>query len=318
VEPVSLVLADYPALPGSAAIVPLGNRGGFSGALVWRLTTSGVSFCLRAGSLSETAAHLRQRHALMACARDDGLPFVPRVLAAASGDSLVERAGRCWEVMDWMPGQADFSSCPSPARLRAAAAALARLHRAWQTERPTLGPCPAVERRLEVARAWNPSSLADPPTHPLLDDLVTRARRALSRRLEELPRLRPWQQFHVPLQPCLRDVWHDHLLFEGEVLSGLVDYAAVGVDSVAADLARMVGSLIGDDDKGWGIALEAYRAERPLSENEEHLARILDRTGVIGGLVHWLRRLSNPGQSLPDVSLVARRMEDLVRRVEAW
>jgi homoserine kinase type II len=141
----------------------------------------------------------------------------------------------------------------------------------------------------------------------------------LTRWLPEIPRLlQAWKGFVGPLQPCLRDVWHDHLLFEGEALTGLVDYAAVGVDSVAADLARMLGSLIEDDEQAWGIALEAYRERRPLSLDEQRLARILDSTGVIAALGGWWRRLSGPRAEVVDGAVVARRMEVLLRRTAAW
>jgi Ser/Thr protein kinase RdoA (MazF antagonist) len=124
--------------------------------------------------------------------------------------------------------------------------------------------------------------------------------------------------FPVRLQPCLRDVWHDHLLFDGDRLTGLVDYAAVGPDSVAADLARMLGSLVADDDEGWRVALVAYRNVSPLSIEEEHLARRLDRTGVIVALANWLRRLGEEGRRFEDAGAAVQRVEELLARVERW
>jgi Ser/Thr protein kinase RdoA (MazF antagonist) len=314
-EPVALVLAAWPAVRRSARVAHLA-RGGFSGALVWRLTTPAGEFCLRAATPSEAEGHLRQRHELMARAREAGLPFVPAVLPTREGATVYHHGGRCWELMGWMPGRADFHSFPTKARLRAAASALARLHRSWQPPSVLLGPCPAVSRRLTASRR---DTAGPTPAHPLLDDLLARTRRSLSRwRPEAIRLLAGWQDRAWALQPCLRDVWHDHLLFEGDGLTGLVDYAGAGPDSVAADLGRMLGSLVGDNDAEWRTALEAYREHAPLTEDQERLARVLDRTGVIGGLGNWLRWLSAPGGAVPDVSLGARRLEELLRRVEGW
>jgi Ser/Thr protein kinase RdoA (MazF antagonist) len=311
-DDVSRVLSAYPGGLASAPRQPLGSRGGFSGALLWQLATPAGPLCLRAGAPAETRAHLAQRHALMARARAAGLAFVPAVLPAGHGGTVVEWAGRCWEVMDWARGVADFAACPTDARLRSAAAGLARLHLAWQDCGGAAGPVPAVRRRLEAARRYSPGGGRGGAEG---DPLLVRLRQVLSLRVDEaVRRLRAWETFACAVQPCLRDVWHDHLLFEGDELTGLVDYAAVGPDGVAADLARMLGSLVQDDDARWGSALGAYRAVRPLSADEERLARVLDRTGVVCALATWAGRLA-AGQA---TGVGRARVEGLLRRAAGW
>jgi homoserine kinase type II len=120
------------------------------------------------------------------------------------------------------------------------------------------------------------------------------------------------------VQPCLRDLWHDHLLFEGDRLTGLIDYGAVKADHVTADLARMLGSLVGDDQGGWEGGLRAYRRVRGLTDNEEQLAHMIDRTSTILGVVNWLRWVYHEGRSYEDLSAVVRRLESLLNRVESW
>jgi Ser/Thr protein kinase RdoA (MazF antagonist) len=122
----------------------------------------------------------------------------------------------------------------------------------------------------------------------------------------------------VPLQPCLCDVWHDHQLFERDRLTGLVDYGEVKTDHVAVDLARMLGSLVGDDKVGWQTGLAAYRSVRPLSDSEEALARALDRTGAVLGIANWVRWLYQEGRAFDDPAAARRRLRDLVERVQRW
>ncbi len=71
----------------------------------------------------------------------------------------------------------------------------------------------------------------------------------------------------APLQPCIRDVWHDHVLFVGDDVSGLVDFGAMQPDSVAADIARLLGSLAGDDRQAWTIGLAAYESVQRAYRN---------------------------------------------------
>jgi homoserine kinase type II len=153
--------------------------------------------------------------------------------------------------------------------------------------------------------------------HPLLGPLAARAVALLRAWLPRVPGvLAPWADRREQVRPCLRDVWHDHLLYEGERLTGLIDYAAVRPDAVATDLARLVGSLAGDDEEGWRVAIEAYREVRPLSDEEERLARALDRTGTIAALATWARWLAEG--VLEDEAAAERRLGELVRRVEGW
>jgi homoserine kinase type II len=305
-------------------LVPLGNRGGFSGARLWRGEGLAGRVCLRAWPGHQTAARLRHLHHLMQQARSRGLDFVP-VVHTAEGDTLVEAAGRVWELTQWMDGRADFADHPSPERLEAACEALARLHGAWEPFTAPAEPCPAVRRRLKALADWQTLLSAgwQPRARPDRPDVVwpvaERAWRRLPAWLEAVARwLGPWADFRRPVQPCLCDLWHDHLLFEGDRLTGLVDYGAVKADEVAVDLSRMLGSLVGDDPQGWEYGLRAYRRVRGLDGDQEGLARVLDRTGTVLGVTNWLRWLYREGRSYEDLPAVARRLESLLHRIEGW
>jgi homoserine kinase type II len=92
----------------------------------------------------------------------------------------------------------------------------------------------------------------------------------------------------VPIQPCVRDIWHNHLLFQGDRVSGIVDFGALCWDNVAIDIARLFGSLVGDDPLGWETALAAYSRERRLSDNERALVLLFDQSTVLLSGMHWL------------------------------
>src|SRR5437763_1299451 len=74
----------------------------------------------------------------------------------------------------------------------------------------------------------------DPPASPLV-------RRALDARpvhvAASTAALTPWADRPVPVQPCLCDVWHDHVLYTGDAVTGLIDYGEVKPDHPAVDLA---------------------------------------------------------------------------------
>ncbi|HEX5270650.1 MAG TPA: phosphotransferase [Gemmataceae bacterium] len=315
------VLARY-ALP-VAALQCLGNHGGFSGARLWRLESAGASFCLRAWPADDpTPERLRKIHDRMTAARAAGLEFVPAVLPAG-GATFFAHAGRLWDLTAWMPGRSDFHRNPAPARLRAACVALARLHLAWAARFPGHGTCPALARRLDraadwlalVSSGWRPRTDDGDPVRPWAE-AAARLLPAWVGRVA--PLLAPWADRRFALHPCLCDVWHDHVLFDGDAVSGIVDYGSVKVDHAAADLARLLGSLVGDDAAGWADGLDTYTSVRPLSPDEQALARALDRTGVILGAANWLKWLYHNGRAFPDQQVIADRLAGLVRRIEQW
>ncbi len=312
------VLAHYAAPLCAGALAPLGNHGGFSGALLWRV---GNGLCLRASSpAAQDAAQVAEIHRLMIAARQEGLPFVPAVCATLKGTTVVEHAGRLWELMEWMRGRASYHEAPSRLKLQSACTALGRLHRSWQRfVESQAALIPAVWRRLREANFRMPEEAA-PETDGPAADALRRARRLLPRWLQQLPGdlLPYWSRKYARLQPCLCDVWHDNLLFEGDRLTGLVDYAATRHDHVAVDLARMLGSLVEDDDDGWRQGLVAYSRQRPLSEEDEALARVLDRTGTVVGAVNWVRRLSDAAFPCENQAAAVRRLETLLRRIVRW
>ena len=321
------VLGFYPAHVRSAAWTPLGNAGGFSGARLWRGESPAGRFCLRAWPEGHmTAAQLRPIHDLMNAARSSAvsLSFVPRLQTTSFGTTWVEEAGRLWEVTDWMPGRADFHDRPTDDRLRAAVRALAKLHEAWAARSTPPAPCPAVQRRMRaladwralLASGWRPDFRGEPEADPVRP-WAGRAWAVLPAQADRAANeLRPWKDCRVPLQPCLCDVWHDHVLFDGDEVTGIIDYGAAKPDCVAVDLARLLGSFIPDEAERVTLALSEYAAERSLPPEAEELVTLLDWTGTVVGALNWLRWLYEERRPYADRAAVARRLAGLVGRLE--
>lgn len=314
---VASVLLHYPAM--AVAYAPA--AGGFSGARIWRLSrTDGCEFCLKVHPPAADAGRLEwDIHRWMTAARAAGLDFVPQVELSRAGRTVVEAGGRVWDLTQWMPGAADFHANPTEARLLAAVVTLAQLHEAWsRLSNAGPVPCPAVNRRRRalaeweqlVASGWRPRPAPDDPVAPHVEAIWPRLPGILPPVLAELAQ---WQDTLVPVQPCLCDVWHDHVLFAGDRVTGLIDYGAAKTDHVAVDLARLLGSLIPGERDRWALALRSYEAIRPLPQQE--LVKLLDWTGTVVGVTNWLRWLYHDGRTYPDRNAVAARLAALVRRL---
>jgi Ser/Thr protein kinase RdoA (MazF antagonist) len=313
------------------------DRPGFSGAFVARVETATGAFCLRSWPPSTAdRERILPIHELLGHVRSRGVDYVAVPLVADHGETLVSVAGRLWQVEPWLPGAADFWSRPSEARLTAAFGALARFHLAARDFRPSAGPtslfapappgpAPTVLDRIERMHFWTPDRRTairerlarfsqevddDSRLESLAERILADFERSAQRIAHEM---RAAAYEPVPLQPCLRDVWHDHVLFQGDAVSGLIDPSAARTDTVAADLSRLAGSLIADDRRAWSLALDAYRSVRDLSPAEEILVGVLDRSGVVLSGMTWLERWHFGGVPLSDRALD--RLERIAARL---
>ncbi|HUQ68242.1 MAG TPA: phosphotransferase [Planctomycetaceae bacterium] len=329
------VLACYPTLSPWSIATESSHRPGFSGAGVVRVETALGPVAVRRWPAGWLPERLRGLHRLLAHIQRQGWEFVAVPFRTDTGDTLVEAAGAWWQVEPWLSGRADYHRQPSRQKLSAGMTALARWHLAasgFQPHpsestwfRPTgSGICPATEERLHaiaklsppMIRDWQALALRNAPTD--LRPFATQLGDGVIPRLSMVHgQLLSATTNSVPLQPCLRDVWHDHILYTGDVVTGLIDPSASRTDSVAVDLARLLGSLVEDHLADWRFALDEYARLRPLSLFEQRLIPILDRSGVVLSAVTWLKWLGPEARRWPDQTPIIDRLQRLTTRLES-
>ncbi len=98
-------------------------------------------------------------------------------------------------------------------------------------------------------------------------------------------------QISVPIQTTVGNADRRHLLFDSEGVCGMIDFKEMGADSVALDIASLLGSLAGNDPKLWTYGLKAYKSIRSLSEEELYLTMILDFGEMILSGLEWLDKI---------------------------
>ncbi len=317
--------------PAAAAIDPVVSHG-FSGARVWRVEHDQHQFSLRqwprsAGSPCRLGANI----ALQEHLAGDGLP-VPKPILTSNGFSIVCINGYSWGLATWLSGHADYWHSPRLVKLQAALAALAHVHNS--AARMTDGgpkfqrrtsPSPALLKRsnrlnefvtgefyqleIAVSRHGESSDVS------LAREALSLIERTAPAQLEASWR---WRRTPLPLQWCLRDVWHDHILFTGDQVTGVIDFGAAAIDSPAGDVARLLGSLVGDDREAWRLGLDAYAAIRPLSPLELDAVQFFDSSGTVLSAANWLHWLYREPAALGeqvDRPACLKRLERLVTRL---
>jgi Ser/Thr protein kinase RdoA (MazF antagonist) len=313
------ILEQYPADCRPDRIEPLGSAGGLSGAQFWRVTAPrGVLALRRWPPEHPSAERLRFIHAVINHAAANGVSYVPMPIRALDGHTFLSQSDHFWELAPWMPGDADYERAPSDEKLAAAMITLARFHNSvadysLPPERETTLHTPglsAIPRRIDRLRRLHQGDIKK--LNNAIDDAIWPefalvAREFLTQLPNAVPRalalLEPLANANFPLQPCVRDIWHDHILFTGNDVTGIVDFGAVDFDIPATDIARLLGSLVGEpglpfknktlelEDRSncWKKGLTAYSSVRRLSSSETLAVRALSSANPILAGCNWIR-----------------------------
>jgi homoserine kinase type II len=186
-----------------------------------------------------------------------------------------------------------------------------------------IGPCFTLKRRLRELQSFlNGSAAKDLRRRvpdgrwPEMDERAGRLLEHVNLRRGCLDDLFDQPLHPVTQQPVIRDIWHDHVLFDSDEVGGIIDFGAMSVDTVAVDVARLLGSLVDGDEAAWSEGLRAYGELRPLSIAQRELLRTLDQTGVFAGGLVWLRWHYLEKRTFENRAGVLARVDHFLNRLE--
>jgi homoserine kinase type II len=329
------ILTDWPAMFAQAKIID--SHAGFSGAIVERIEVAGQHFALRGWPKeSLPAARLLGLHQFQRFLFERGFTQVSVPVPTLDGRSVIQYEKRFWQIEPWMPGKADFLTHPSDERLKAVMQLLARLHVAsaqfipshesalWFSVSPS-SPSPAIIERRQILERWsgtNPETLSQsiqqkPISANIKDRLREILRLYLSRAASIHSELREMAAHQFSLQPCLRDLWSEHVLWTGHQVTGLIDFGACRIENPMIDLSRLLGSYFVDDSESYQKSIDWYAEIRSVSTSERKLFSVLDRSQRLLAGMTWIDRLVLTSQPRNDWIAIENRLDEILPRMRA-
>lgn len=318
--------------PGGASAEPL-EGSGFSGSPLFLVLPHGTRpHVLKAFAEGTSRSRAEWVHRIARHLHGtDTRGLVPSAAEALDGRTLVaDGDGRLWEMVSYVDGTP--ADTPSRSQIAAAMRALAHVHAALAAspeEPPRCIASRGLAERIDRAR-----HLLEHPWHTLLKshtlatDKTAPFVAALKRACDVFDShdgkgvLRKVVAFPPGPQSCqvvLRDVWNEHVLFERgdrDRIAGIIDLHAMGIDTPATDLARLLGSWLPVDGSldaaWWDAAIDAYESVGPLGRLERRLVPMLAATGIIVGLDNWFRWTLEEARAFPAPERAVSRVGQLV------
>ena len=123
-------------------------------------------------------------------------------------------------------------------------------------------------------------------------------------------RLNEFATMELPLHPVVRDLRAEHLLFTDDQLTGLVDFDAMQMDSVAYDLSRLTSSMRLNETQ-LHLALATYHAERPIQAAEAKLTQLLTGISRLLAPLSWVNWLVLEQRSFSNLAAVEQRLKEV-------
>jgi hypothetical protein len=179
-------------------------------------------------------------------------------------------------------------------------------------------PSPGIERRWRV---WREADLDHVPV-PISDterELIDRTRRVRDAQDKVFGQLEQLLAWRFTWEVCLRDVHREHVLFEDERVSGLIDFGSVGFDTPAVDLARYLSSFARFSPTwldGDGVPGSSLREVGLDKEAWHQLVLVLVVTGTMAGCLQWKQWIVDEHRSFPDRSAALERWHDRLEFLE--
>jgi homoserine kinase type II len=242
-------------------------------------------------------------------------------IPSLDGRTIVEQSDHLWELTPWMEGVADLGRPPDRRHIEAGFAGLAAFHQ-MLARSATEAVSPGLVARLGEVEFWITQGFSR--LERILDAVPQDPVQSLARRWLALARriapnvhgmLIEATRTRVLIQPCLRDARPEHLLFQNGRLTGLVDFGAMGIESVAADLARLMAEWLEDLPDERRAGMEAYSAIRPLAVGELGLIPVFERSSALLGGGRWASWHFTEGRPFHDPEAVPRGLEKGLQRL---
>lgn len=275
------------------------GRGGWSGASFWTWKSLAGQVLMKIWPIDgpqETHHHCRHK-------RLDGLRQVNHRLALPIADrygrTLRRWQGERWaELMPWLDGTPVWVD-PSDAQISYVVQALTDFHHQWQSFGPVYHrTSDAVTCRLfqlrKIARINDAEQICSMDkfrntcnctTFGMLHEVVKLSCSLVKKSIDTLS---TFEHYTYRIQTVLRDARPDQFLFVHDVPTGVIDFGAVGSDSVAVDLARITSEWFPNDPDRAARFIRKYEGNRRLSILEHDSIRPLAMAGAVLGGLAWM------------------------------
>jgi len=247
---------------------------------------------------------------------DSQLDFVPGIVKNRSGSSFIESHGWVWEVLTWKEGEADLSDRVAVQRRSSAAEAVAQVHHHWQKDEVHRQVSPGLLVRIERLRRYearlpelvlHSQSLGSAASKQVgenhywsLGEMLDLSRRTLAhlsldstRLLATLNRLCHPVEVHY----AVRDLHNEHVLYQENLVTGIIDFGAARLDEPLLDLVRLLGTQSPYDPQARYESLDFYcNARKELSPSYVEPDRdilferfsALDHASTLLSALQWL------------------------------
>ncbi len=320
---------------------PASASTGFSGAIVYQYSAGNQNYALRIWPASERS--LPKLEALTRLLEDihrQGIAYVAPAVRKTDGTvATISTSGRMIHIEPWLPGESISANSCSAQKLKNIMLALARLHLTAANHVPKqehyswlrpacTGQSASLKHRLNkmehYLKAGIPVEFGSRSASEEAKNFHQRLQAVFRSQAVLLwDELKIASQQNLPLQSVFKDLWRDHILFTKDEVTGMIDPAAFGTDSVLTDMTRLLGSIAGNDWNRWTEAIAIYQTVRPLTQTEQKVIAVFDHSNLLLSAIGCFEKyvstsFASDQFSAQQQTRLSSRLEEYLNRLESY
>ncbi|MDX1963115.1 MAG: phosphotransferase [Pirellulales bacterium] len=288
--------------------------GGLSGAQIWHVEFGSQTYALRVTVNTHVTdvPWLEWRHAILAQIQQQANIPICLPLKTLSQKTWLASEGHCYELFPWISGAAVADWHRQPELRRQIVQAIAKWHvvagLGQFPPEPSGEPNPRDDVKITASTPYGLKLRREMLAHAWIMERQE-IEQALTLKLPEF-----WREYghhllgllatchlrvseivaaaahlEVPQFPCIRDVRGEHYLFQNQSLAGIVDFAALRVDSPMADLTRLLMEVPLDQAEARAAIWTTYEELRALTTNERQVFIAYDFASRLLTPLNWFR-----------------------------
>ena len=298
----------------------LGNAGGFSGAEIFRVATLNQHFCLKRWPVGYDRKKLNWIHRVLVFAFANGCPEITKPIEIGPGVTFFEdKQNGLWELTGWAEGKQVEERSFDQRKLDSAIDFLARFHQAtarfhlnFAQSRNVVMALARLKQFDSVLAAIDRKSIPESVFDSNQINYFEQRGRSVATLLIE--RLTEFEYETVPVQPVIRDVRPEHFFFVNNIVSGVVDFGAMRIDSAACDLSRLFSSLKDQKEERIENAICRYSRQRNLTQTEHDLIPVMGLASITVSILNWIEWVLIKNRKFDDQIAVKDRINSIFEK----
>ena len=254
---------------------------GYSGSQIFKITAEDSEYILKGYPSKLSIGNIYKTHEILRTAREHNFNLLPNFVRTLNGDSVVREDNTLWDLVTFLSGSHMLNN-PQTSILVNLTKEVAHFHLATNQvlidDEIRHGNPISLRKIQEIFEWWqiikkaDNQKLSDAGVLDVVEEFIEFATLYFEKSMKRFD----WDDSFKKLPRCIvhSDITKRNVLFDNDVVSGVIDLESVRYNSRLLDIARLAMEFANGNKESMKIILEAYDSVSALTQHEKENAML--------------------------------------------